>query len=700
MSNLRKDQSRRRQAKCTYCQKVFTQAKPTQLFSHIKNSCPTISSAEKTAYIQDVLKAEGPTSSTRAETSDNEEDYRCISVSIPPSNSSSQTPSVQPYFREMTNEKVSQLHELLLKSLLSSNIPLAFLENPYFQQYQSELVRSPYKLPRRVQMIEKILPMVHARHEVEIYEVLKEQKQLTLSLDGWTDNSGNSIYALMALKGAERKYFLDVLDLNSKRHTAENVFSAIKSSLRAKQVSFNQFCAIVTDTPSTMIKLQRLMNEEHPHILRVHCTLHIFNLIAKRILGHPSMEAVLKGNKTLVNYFSNAGFWREHLSTWQKANGVQHSLQTLCETRWYSMAKVCLGVESHHVGFLKCVELLKDPLVDTPTMSEGVLKVINDCDHFTANQTLVSLLKPVVNAIANLERVDATLADIWKQLLDAYKTISNVDVYTRFEPFKQHCLDVLHAQTKVFHEEIYIVSFFLHPAYRQVAVSKKYSIRDIGQMILRLAKYWKLTRTEASLLQDSINRYYNSHFPFNSKAIKKPLEFWLMVPHTPDSDPLKKLAISLLEIVPHAAGVEGLFPMMSAIKTKARNRLSPTTSKMMAQINSHLLLQGDPILSSRKNRKSKNPMRDATVEYEGMEAYDSFLTPAELESFEEGIFTPDQNLAISSREEAFIDSIFDINLWESDSHSHPDANELIEIDPDLKEATQDTDWNPEDLWVR
>jgi len=93
-------------------------------------------------------------------------------------------------------------------------------------------------------------------------------------------------------------------------------------------------------------------------------------------------------------------------------------------------------------------------------------------------------------------------------------------------------------------------------------------------------------------------------------------------------------------------------------------------------------------------------MRDATVEYEGMEAYDSFLTPAELESFEEGIFTPDQNLAISSREEAFIDSIFDINLWESDSHSHPDANELIEIDPDLKEATQDTDWNPEDLWVR
>ena len=97
--------------------------------------------------------------------------------------------------------------------------------------------------------------MIHARCEVKIFKKIKEQKNLTLSLDGWTNNSGNSIYALMALKGTTKNYFIDVLNLNSKQHTANNIFSAIKSSLKVKQISFNQICAIVTDSPSTMVKL-------------------------------------------------------------------------------------------------------------------------------------------------------------------------------------------------------------------------------------------------------------------------------------------------------------------------------------------------------------------------------------------------------------------------------------------------------------
>jgi hypothetical protein len=63
------------------------------------------------------------------------------------------------------------------------------------------------------------------------------------------------------------------------------------------------------------------------------------------------MESVIKANKTLVNYFTTAEFWREHLTTWQKTNGVKNGLQTLCETRWYSMAKVCMGVQTHEIGF-------------------------------------------------------------------------------------------------------------------------------------------------------------------------------------------------------------------------------------------------------------------------------------------------------------------------------------------------------------
>ena len=210
MSNLRNNHSCRRQAKCTYCQKIFNQAKPTQLFNHIKNNCPSIPAEKRSAYIKTCLASECQTSSKALETEPSNSDdspNQCINVNIPSGKTSSQPPtgSVNQYFCQMSAAKINQLHKLILKLLISSNVHLSFLENPYFQEYQSELAHSPYQLPRRVQTMEKILPMVHARHEVELLEKLKGQQQLTLSLDGWTDNSGNSIYALMFLKGAKKK---------------------------------------------------------------------------------------------------------------------------------------------------------------------------------------------------------------------------------------------------------------------------------------------------------------------------------------------------------------------------------------------------------------------------------------------------------------------------------------------------------------
>ncbi|KAI7964172.1 hypothetical protein MJO29_004599, partial [Puccinia striiformis f. sp. tritici] len=385
MTDLRNNVSRQRCAKCTHCQKIFNQAKPQLLFSHIKDICPNIPAEQKLSYLN------------------------------------------------------SDLHKLLVKSLISSNLPFSFFENPYFQEYQLELAQSVYKIPCRVQVIEKILPVVHAQHKLLMLNQIKEQKQLTLSLDGWTDNSGSSIYTLMALKGAKQKYFINILDLNHKQHTAENIFLALKGSLASKQIGLDQVCAVVTDSPLVMLKLCRLLNNQSPHILKVHCTLHVFNLIAKRVVNHPTMEAVVKKNKKLVNYFTNSSFWREHLTTWQKENDVKHGLQTLCTTRWYSMAKACLEVQSHKIGFKKCLKLLQNKQVDTPSMTDAVVK----------------LLKPVVDAIGHLECADTTLADIWKEMIQTYKSICDGDVYSRVEPFKQHCLDVLHSQTKTFHGGIY-----------------------------------------------------------------------------------------------------------------------------------------------------------------------------------------------------------------------------------------------------
>ncbi|KAI9619200.1 hypothetical protein H4Q26_011880 [Puccinia striiformis f. sp. tritici PST-130] len=65
-----------------------------------------------------------------------------------------------------------------------------------------------------------------------------------------------------------------------------------------------------------------------------------------------------------------------------------------------------------------------------------------------------------------------------------------------------------------------------------------------------------------------------------------------------------------------------------------------------------------------------------------MKAYDSFLTPAELEVFEEGIFTESQISTLTSRENA---------------PGKPD--DVIDIDVIEDIEAEESNWDPEDLWV-
>lgn len=114
------------------------------------------------------------------------------------------------------------------------------------------------------------------------------------------------------------------------------------------------------------------------------------------------------------------------------------------------MAIPFLVFQNHKIGFQKCLEIYQDPLVDITALMESVMKLIEE-DHVTANQTLIRILQPIIDAIGDLEHSEKTLADICKQLITMYRKISEVDVNFQFDQFKCHCIAVLHAQTKVFH---------------------------------------------------------------------------------------------------------------------------------------------------------------------------------------------------------------------------------------------------------
>ncbi|KNZ51963.1 hypothetical protein VP01_3749g1 [Puccinia sorghi] len=112
-----------------------------EIFSHIKEFCP--------ADLESSNADNGP----------------AIYVSDPSTGRASIQFSSH-YFHPLLKETTQKIHELLLKSLISSNVPFTYLENHYFQEYQSEITRCIYSLSRWAQIIEKVLPTVHARHEL------------------------------------------------------------------------------------------------------------------------------------------------------------------------------------------------------------------------------------------------------------------------------------------------------------------------------------------------------------------------------------------------------------------------------------------------------------------------------------------------------------------------------------------------------
>ncbi|MBW0509501.1 hypothetical protein O181_049216 [Austropuccinia psidii MF-1] len=472
--------------KCTHCQKIFPQARPHHLLAHIKDSCQSISLTQKSNKLQSVLNS-SLTSDSEIEVMEINNDVdstiasgTCsqtlsLKITIPKKRSHSEVSSATSYFRPISKEKKSHFNELLLKALITSNIPFRFVENPFFKQFQEELVQSPFNLLNQFEISNKILPQMHAKHELSLMRELNNQDNLTLSLDRWTDISGNSIYAMLLLCGQYFKRFVEILDLNCIQHTSNNILKAIKQVIKDKNILPGKISAVVTDSPSVMVKFQNMVS-------------------------HPSIANTVKNNQSLVNFFSLSIFWREQLHLWAKANDVQHGLSSFCETRLYSMGKVCLGVQQHEEGFKKCLSMSNNPSVDTPTITNSVVNIIQNCDHFTSNQVLVSLLKPVVDSLAQVEQGKNFLSDIWKELIAIYLETKSINVYQQYEPFKKHCINILHQRARAINNVLYLVAFFVHPLYCKIAVSRKHSLDNITMMILQLAKDWKFLWSDAKMI--------------------------------------------------------------------------------------------------------------------------------------------------------------------------------------------------------
>ncbi|CAG8720486.1 10884_t:CDS:2 [Cetraspora pellucida] len=307
----------------------------------------------------------------------------------------------------------------------------------------------------------------------------------TICLDGWTDASGNSIYRFMILK-EHQKHIIDIMS----------------SSI-----------ACVTDNLSIMVLMKNLLKEQYLNIVPIRCCLHAFNLIVKDIAGFTGTVSVCKNNQKLVNFFTASHIWLRVLKNWQKEEGISHFLTTFCKTQWYSLAKVCLGVSTFERGFQHCLKLSETNKTKYPKIKDEIKSIVNDRYHFASNDTLVKVIKPVIDAIGRLESREATLADVFKELIYIHLEISRLDI--PIIGFKTHALIIISKRAREFSEDIYFIALFLSPIYKNIAVSRHMNSDHLLRECLKLAKAWNFSKNDANILYKKLINYKNNDPLFN-----------------------------------------------------------------------------------------------------------------------------------------------------------------------------------------
>ena len=307
-------------AKCLYCAKQFPRAKIPKLRLHVAFEC---SKAPIAAKSQVIALSEG-------DENDSDNDKSAASASAKKFKVTQQQ-SLDVYFastattKSMGKEMKQYFDRKLEKMLVCCNIPFRAVDSPVFRSFVSAL-HPGYVPPSSSHVRESLFWDEAARVVRDSTNELKQDRNLTLAIDGWTD-VGKSLYAYVIITSDRRVYLHALKDFSAAFLTSETVKVI-------EEIGHEHIAAVVTDNAANMRKLRQNICDKHQGILGLRCMPHLINLVAQDIMKHEWARNVLKSCQTVVNYFGS--HHRQKALLVQCRSEDNPELSGFVATRWYS----------------------------------------------------------------------------------------------------------------------------------------------------------------------------------------------------------------------------------------------------------------------------------------------------------------------------------------------------------------------------
>lgn len=599
-SNVKSTESRVPDARCKAgnCNYFKKSAKILELHYHLAYECKYISPEHRDASIEFLSKDKAK--KPRTEKTKSEANAK---------SSVEQKQKQQSSIRSFVGAKVDlntqkALDLALCVMIVMCGLSFSIVENTYFILFLS-LLRSTYVLPSRDYLVRTLLPCLYSKVNIAMENFFKTSNSLfTVHLDGWTDNSKNSIVGISATDGINR-FELSLLSLavGADGETAQKIFSIFESV--AESIGLRKIVALCTDNASVMNKARSLFVQKYPHVLNFRCIPHLLSLFLCDLIKHKNLVEMLTSSVRIVTYFSKS---TKAFASLKALGSNVLSFKKFLKVRWGSILFTFNSLLHNKIsmGMLIQEENKKKRAAEKLNIPVNVTTTIGDLSFWKNLENYSKFLSPIKVAIKLCESKTLFVADTFyifallgTGFFDALEdSTSAIPLeFRRYVVFR-----FLHRWGELMMVEYGMAAlcYVLHPAYRMKGIFKRFIENDVmletivednGTYIIvnRLTKCLAIYGKNLGLSKDSVIllikefRLYacsEGNYASSYNLELGPRIWWLQM----HESPLQEIALRLLQIKPNSAGLENIFSLMSILKPLRRNRMRPDTLGSMTKI--------------------------------------------------------------------------------------------------------------------
>lgn len=192
-----------------------------------------------------------------------------------------------------------QLQFLLILLITCQALPVRFLDNVY-TKFVFEHLCPKFKLPSSTKWADSIIPAEAASIKLQMQDLFSKSFNLTLSFDGWSSRSQESVYTITVTTMNRISYLYWFHSATLESHTGQYIADFLMQAM--KEIGPERFAAVTSDNTGNTRVARRTICDEYPHILNLPDPCHhLHNALADIVTKIPEPNTVSHFLAFLIN---------------------------------------------------------------------------------------------------------------------------------------------------------------------------------------------------------------------------------------------------------------------------------------------------------------------------------------------------------------------------------------------------------------